>query len=66
MSTTRDQSTRWIKSTHSDGQGGECVEWAPSLSAAGSVPVRDSKRPGGPRLHLTPHAWTTFVTALKR
>ncbi|MQS08364.1 DUF397 domain-containing protein, partial [Streptomyces alkaliphilus] len=32
----------WVTSTYSDGQGGQCVEWAPGrVRAGGVVPVRD-------------------------
>ncbi|MUN35767.1 DUF397 domain-containing protein [Actinomadura litoris] len=40
----------WRKSTHSTGNGGDCVEVA---RAPGGVAVRDSKDPGGPRLLLS-------------
>ncbi|MGW2643734.1 DUF397 domain-containing protein [Streptomyces sp. NPDC001393] len=53
----------WFKSSYSNGDGGDCVEVAPSIP--GLVPVRDSKSPGGPVLLLTPTAWTPFITALK-
>lgn len=54
----------WIKSSYSNGDGGECVEWAPSYSPAGSVPVRDSKNPDGPALLFSADAWTGFIAAL--
>jgi hypothetical protein len=53
----------WIKSSHSDDDGGNCVEIAPGFPAA--VPVRDSKTPDGPVLLLRRAAWAAFVTALK-
>ncbi|MCE7080206.1 DUF397 domain-containing protein [Streptomyces sp. ST2-7A] len=66
MSTVNGEPTTWVKSTHSSGDGGQCVEWAPDgARARGLVPVRDSKNPGGPHLHLTPTGWTGFVTALR-
>ncbi|MFJ4920345.1 DUF397 domain-containing protein [Streptomyces sp. NPDC088725] len=38
------------------------MEWAPAhVTAAGVVPVRDSKDPAGPGLTLTPAAWAGFV-----
>ncbi|WP_328915821.1 MULTISPECIES: DUF397 domain-containing protein [unclassified Streptomyces] len=56
----------WVKSTYSGGEGGNCVEWAPTHAAThGLVPVRDSKTPDGPALTFTPTAWATFVTALR-
>ncbi|MFI5829594.1 DUF397 domain-containing protein [Streptomyces sp. NPDC051578] len=56
-------SARWRKSSYSNGTGGDCVEVADGL--AGLVPVRDSKRPGGPAIVVTAAAWTPFVAALK-
>ncbi|MET9309834.1 DUF397 domain-containing protein [Streptomyces cellulosae] len=50
----------WFKSSYSDGpDGNSCVEIA---IAPRTVHVRDSKTPAGPRLALTPAAWTRFVT----
>jgi hypothetical protein len=54
----------WVKSTYSNGDGGNCVEWAPSCAASGVVPVRDSKDPAGPALSFTREAWTAFVAAV--
>ncbi|CAL9520244.1 DUF397 domain-containing protein [Streptomyces werraensis] len=49
----------WFKSSYSDGPDGDsCVEVA---IAPRTVHVRDSKTPAGPRLALTPAAWTRFV-----
>lgn len=53
----------WIKSSHSDDNGGNCVEIA--LDVPGLVPVRDSKNPEGPALRFTAPAWTDFLTALR-
>ncbi|MBU6530877.1 DUF397 domain-containing protein [Streptomyces sp. NPDC057245] len=57
----------WFKSSYSDSSNGnDCVEVAPT---AVTIHVRDSKRASGPRLALTPQAWTAFVassTALGR
>ena len=43
MSSTLDlRGLAWVKSTYSDGDGGECVEWSPSYARAhGLVPVRE-------------------------
>ncbi|WP_043673588.1 DUF397 domain-containing protein [Streptomyces xylophagus] len=50
----------WFKSSYSGGtQGDSCVEIA---IAPRTVHVRDSKHAEGPRLTLTPSAWTDFVT----
>ncbi|MFD8939043.1 DUF397 domain-containing protein [Streptomyces sp. NPDC059578] len=55
----------WTKSSYS-GQGGSCVEWAPShASTTGVVPVRDSKNPSGPILNLPADAFASFVTEVK-
>lgn len=53
----------WLKSSYSNGSGGDCVEIADNIP--GLVPVRDSKAPGGPALLLTAGAWAPFVAALK-
>jgi hypothetical protein len=53
----------WHKSTFSNGSGGNCVEVARNLP--GIVAVRDSKHPGGPKLLITRHDWTTFVRGIK-
>ena len=54
----------WRKSTHSGGNGGDCIEAAPGF-IAGAVPVRDSKDPHGPALLLTAAAFASFVSAVK-
>ncbi|MFI9206172.1 DUF397 domain-containing protein [Streptomyces sp. NPDC053048] len=57
----------WTSSTHSQANGGECVEWAPAFAEAhGLVPVRDSKDPAGPALTFEPGAWSSFVSAVRR
>ncbi|MEU3104822.1 DUF397 domain-containing protein [Streptomyces griseoflavus] len=48
----------WFKSTYSGGSGTECVEAA---FVPGGLLVRDSKRPSGPHLELSPNAWTRFI-----
>ncbi|MEU5977989.1 DUF397 domain-containing protein [Streptomyces sp. NPDC047315] len=56
----------WVKSSYSNGQGGECVEWAPAdASVTGVVPVRDSKVPAGPVLRIPANAFAAFVTGIK-
>lgn len=49
----------WRKSTHSGGNGGDCIEVA--SVAETFVAIRDSKRPGGPKLVITSPAWQSFV-----
>lgn len=53
----------WRKSSHSNGEGGECVEVAAGLP--GLVPVRDSKNSGGPVLVVGARAWAGFIGALR-
>ncbi len=48
----------WTKSSHSSGEGGECVEVA---SRPDATYVRDSKDRTGPVLGLAPAAWAEFV-----
>jgi hypothetical protein len=49
----------WFKSSYSSGtDGNSCVEIA---ATPGTVHVRDSKHTDGPRLTLTPAAWTHFL-----
>ncbi|MEU9637185.1 DUF397 domain-containing protein [Streptomyces tendae] len=50
---------KWIKSSHSSEEGGECVEVATSRQA---VHVRDSKIVTGPALTVNPTAWTAFTS----
>ncbi|MGW8782141.1 DUF397 domain-containing protein [Streptomyces sp. NPDC055796] len=49
----------WTKSSYSTNDGPNCVEVA---QTPGTVLVRDSKRPDGGRLAVTPGAWVGFVT----
>ncbi len=53
----------WRKSSYSNPDGGNCVEFADNIP--GAVPVRDSKNPAGPALVLTPTAWASFVMQLR-
>ncbi|MFG3406585.1 DUF397 domain-containing protein [Streptomyces sp. NPDC048142] len=49
----------WVKSSYSDSSNSnECVEVA---TAQHAVHVRDSKNVQGPRLAVTPTAWSCFV-----
>ncbi|MEW2496202.1 DUF397 domain-containing protein [Streptomyces nodosus] len=53
----------WRKSTYSGGDGGDCLEVAdghPTL-----VPVRDSKKPHGPKLVFRAEAWSAFLSDVK-
>ncbi|GHJ34928.1 DUF397 domain-containing protein [Streptomyces sp. TS71-3] len=51
----------WRASSYSGGQG-DCVEVDDHIP--GVVPVRDSKRPGGPVLAFSRTAWAVFVSRL--
>ncbi|WP_234314872.1 helix-turn-helix domain-containing protein [Streptomyces sp. NRRL F-5135] len=56
----------WVKSSYSSQAGGDCLEWAPTHARAhGVVPVRDSKRPTGPTLMVSPEAWQRLVEVAK-
>jgi len=68
MSNTHGQQPdRWVKSSYSGGEGGNCIEWAPDrVAVTGAVPVRDSKDPHGPALVFGADAFTAFVTAVRQ
>ena len=53
----------WVKSSFSNGQGGECVECATNLP--GMVAVRDSKDPDGPKLVLSRAGWLRFTASIR-
>ncbi|MFD8892004.1 DUF397 domain-containing protein [Streptomyces sp. NPDC059566] len=48
----------WIKSSHSSGDGDQCVEVARSTT---HVHVRDSKVQDGPVLDLAPASWAQLT-----
>lgn len=50
----------WLKSSHSHGDGSECVEIAAPTPQ--TIHVRDSKRAHGPRLSIPRAAWADFIT----
>ena len=51
----------WRKSTHSDGQGGNCVE----VASAGPVLVRDTADRAGFTLTVPASAWRTFLDGIQ-
>ncbi|CAL9485922.1 hypothetical protein SUDANB106_03165 [Streptomyces sp. enrichment culture] len=53
----------WFKSSHSDSEGGACVEVA---ACADAVHVRDSKAADGPQFVPPPAAWAGFVAYAAR
>ncbi|MEV4438342.1 DUF397 domain-containing protein [Streptomyces sp. NPDC049577] len=63
MGTTADlANANWRKSSYSNMDNGSCVEVADNLP--GTVPVRDSKSPGGPALLFSLSAWAAFIRTL--
>ncbi|GAA3104406.1 DUF397 domain-containing protein [Streptosporangium carneum] len=66
---------RWIKSSLSGDNGGNCVEVAKPVNIVdGSahkaehtalIAVRDSKDPEGPKLFFTPAEWDAFLNGVK-
>ncbi|MEV3871169.1 DUF397 domain-containing protein [Streptomyces sp. NPDC049906] len=50
----------WAKSSHSGGEGGQCLEWAPG-PAPDLVRLRDGKAPEGPHLVLPVRAFAGLV-----
>ncbi len=55
----------WRKSSHSNDEGGNCVEVSDDLP--GLIPVRDSKLAGaGPVLVFPAAGWAPFIQAVKR
>ncbi|MBB5936723.1 DUF397 domain-containing protein [Streptomyces zagrosensis] len=61
-----DSRQRWVASSYSGANGGQCVEWAPDHAHThGLVPVRDSKNPHGPALAFEASAWSAFVAGIK-
>ncbi|MEU3223227.1 DUF397 domain-containing protein [Streptomyces sp. NPDC006976] len=55
--------TAWRKSSHSNPDGGACIEVSDDFAAF--VPVRDSKNPHGPALTFAAADWSSFVSAVK-
>lgn len=55
----------WFTSSYS-GNGGQCIEVAANLvTTRGIVPIRDSKNPNGPLLHVAADAFSSFVTGVR-
>ncbi|MBO2451424.1 DUF397 domain-containing protein [Actinomadura barringtoniae] len=55
--------TEWRKSSRStSAENSDCVEVA---NLAGTIGVRDSKDPDGPKLTLSPSAWRSLVHRVK-
>ncbi|OKI10114.1 DUF397 domain-containing protein [Streptomyces sp. CB02923] len=59
------QTLIWCKSSYS-GNGGSCVEWAPTQATiTGIVPVRDSKDPNGPALSVPSRSFAEFIVGVR-
>ncbi|MEV0483959.1 DUF397 domain-containing protein [Streptomyces sp. NPDC050508] len=56
-------SVTWRKSSYSNTDGGQCVEFAPNIPAL--VPVRDTKNPAHGTLLFGTDAWADFVSSVK-
>ncbi|MFI6725641.1 DUF397 domain-containing protein [Streptomyces atratus] len=53
----------WRKSSHSNQDGGACIEISDDFAEV--VPVRDSKHRSGPTLTFATDGWSSFVSAVK-
>ncbi|MCP9952993.1 DUF397 domain-containing protein [Actinomadura madurae] len=53
----------WRKSSYTTANGGECVELT---AVPGTVAVRDSKYPEGPKLLVTRRAFAALLSDLKQ
>jgi hypothetical protein len=55
--------TGWRKSSHSTGNGGNCIE---TRSTADRLLIRDTKDKGcGPVLSVSPAEWQRFTASIK-
>ncbi|WP_129306357.1 DUF397 domain-containing protein [Streptomyces sp. L2] len=57
------ESLQWFKSSHSGGEGGECVETAITPAA---IHIRDSKAPTRGTLAVRPATWSAFLDLARR
>ncbi|MDX2395205.1 DUF397 domain-containing protein [Streptomyces sp. NPDC054904] len=58
-----DLDVHWFSSSHSNDQGGQCVQGG--RCDDGSMAVRDSKTPHGAAFRFAPAAWQAFVDHMK-
>lgn len=56
---------RWIKSSRSDSNGGQCVEAGPLADDSGRVAVRHSHHPEGSVIVYTRAEWDAFLAGAK-
>ncbi|XKK64022.1 DUF397 domain-containing protein [Streptomyces sp. ARC32] len=53
---------KWIRSSYSDNEGGNCVE----VARCGAIHVRDSKSaPRRPEFQVSAPAWAAFIAAVQ-
>ncbi|MFD5648599.1 DUF397 domain-containing protein [Streptomyces sp. NPDC127039] len=57
------QSLQWFKSSHSGGEGGECIEVAPTPA---TIHIRDSKAPAHGSLTVHSTTWAAFLDLARR
>lgn len=60
---SRDVPAAWRKSSHSNGQGGQCIEVARAVP--GPVVIRDSKAPYAGVLVFPSSAWHAFLGEIR-
>ncbi|CAL9605090.1 DUF397 domain-containing protein [Streptomyces sp. enrichment culture] len=60
---SKTQSLQWFKSSHSGGEGGECIEVAPTPA---TIHIRDSKAPAHGTLTVHSPAWAAFLDLARR
>jgi uncharacterized protein DUF397 len=53
---------KWLKSSYSNGQGGDCVQVAPGFAR---IPIRDSKDPDVGHLTIAPASWSALLKSLR-
>jgi hypothetical protein len=53
----------WRKSTHSGGNGGDCIEVSPTSKPF--IAIRDSKDPNGPKLLISSPMWQMFAQRVR-
>ena len=59
------RAAEWVRSSYSDANGGQCVEFSRTFAPVGAIPVRDSKSPQGPSLICAAGGWVAFVSAVR-
>ncbi|MFT2018031.1 DUF397 domain-containing protein [Streptomyces sp. 796.1] len=62
----RPTSEQWIKPSHTNANGGNCIEWAPAQTPrTGTVLVRDSEDRSGSTRAFRTTAWTAFIAGVQ-